>query len=54
MESERARNTSFEPSAEGYLTVDFDLTPTETPLSRWVDPTPFIPTTSAAGPSAAS
>ena len=43
MESERARNTSFEPSAEGYLTVDFDLTLTETPLSRWVDPTPFIP-----------
>ena len=25
MESERARNTSFEPSAEGYLTVDFDF-----------------------------
>ena len=30
MESERARNTSFEPSAEGYLTVDFDLALTET------------------------
>ena len=43
MESERARNTSFEPSTEGYLTVDFDLILTETPLSRWVDPTPFIP-----------
>ena len=43
MESERARNTSFEPSAEGYLTVDFDLILTETPLSRWVDPTPFVP-----------
>ena len=43
MESERARNTSFEPSAEGYLTVDFDLSLTETELSRWVDPTPFIP-----------
>ena len=43
MESERARNTSFEPSTEGYLTVDFDLALTETPLSRWVDPTPFIP-----------
>lgn len=43
MESERARNTSFEPSTEGNLTVDFDLTLTETPLSRWVDPTPFIP-----------
>ena len=43
MESERARNTSFEPSAEGYMTVDFDLTLTETSLTRWVDPTPFIP-----------
>ena len=43
MESERARNTSFEPSAEGYLTVDFDLALTEAKLSRWVDPTPFIP-----------
>ena len=43
MELERARNTSFEPSAEGYLTVDFDLALTETKLSRWVDPTPFIP-----------
>ena len=43
MESERARNTSFEPSAEGYLTVDFDLALTETRLSRRVDPTPFIP-----------
>ena len=43
MESERARNTSFEPSAEGYQTVEFHLEPTETPLTRWVDPTPFVP-----------
>ena len=43
MESERARNTSFEPSSEGYLTVPFDLEPVETTLTRWVDPTPFIP-----------
>ncbi len=43
MESERARNTSFEPSTVGYCTVDFDLTLTETSLTRWVDPTPFIP-----------
>ena len=43
MESERARNTSFEPSAEGYQTVGFHLEPTETPLTRWVDPTPFVP-----------
>ena len=43
MESERARNTSFEPSTVGYCTVDFDLTLAETSLTRWVDPTPFIP-----------
>ena len=43
MESERARNTSFEPSAEGYQTVEFHLELTETPLTRWVDPTPFVP-----------
>ena len=43
MESERARNTSFEPSAEGYQTVEFHLEPTETPLTRWADPTPFVP-----------
>ncbi|MGN0662785.1 MAG: NAD(+) synthase [Faecalibacterium sp.] len=43
MELERARNTSFETSAEGYLTVDFDLTVTEAPLTRWIDPAPFVP-----------
>ena len=43
MESERARNTSFEPSADGYQTVEFSLEPTETTLTRWVDPTPFVP-----------
>ena len=32
MESERARNTSFEPSTEGYQTVEFDLTLTDTCL----------------------
>ena len=43
MEAERARNTSFEPACEGYQTVEFDLPLTETVLTRWVDPTPFIP-----------
>ena len=43
MESERARNTSFEPSADGYQTVDFSLTLTNTALTRFVDPTPFVP-----------
>ena len=43
LESERARNTSFEPTAEGYVTVDFDLNLSETALTRWVDPAPFVP-----------
>ena len=43
MEAERARNTSFEPVGEGYQTVEFDLALTDTVLTRWVDPTPFIP-----------
>lgn len=54
MESERARNTSFEPSTEGYQTVEFDLTLTDTVLTRWVDPTPLSPTTSSCAPSAVS
>ena len=36
MESERARNTSFEPSTECYQTVEFDLALTDTVLTRWV------------------
>ena len=43
MEAERARNTSFEPSAEGYVTVEFDLAPEETVLTRRIDPAPFVP-----------
>ena len=42
MESERARNTSFETSGEGYDTVEFDLCCTETTLTRWVDPAPVV------------
>ena len=38
MEAERARNTSFEHTAEGYITVEFDLTPEETVLTRRIDP----------------
>ena len=34
MEAERARNTSFEPRAEGYVTVEFDLAPEETVLTH--------------------
>ena len=43
MEAERARNTSFELSHDGYTTVEFDLELTETPLTRWIDPAPFVP-----------
>ena len=43
MEAERARNTSFEPSAEGYVTVEFDLAPEETVLTRRIDPAPVVP-----------
>ena len=43
MEAERARNTSFEPAGEGYQTVEFDLEPAETVLTRWIDPAPFVP-----------
>ncbi len=43
MEAERARNTSFELNTEGYTTVEFDLQPAETVLTRWIDPAPFVP-----------
>ena len=43
MEAERARNTSFEHTAEGYVTVEFDLSPEETVLTRRIDPAPFVP-----------
>ena len=43
MEAERARNTSFELSRDGYTTVEFDLELTETSLTRWIDPAPFVP-----------
>ena len=43
MLAERARNTSFVPNDEGYQVVGFDLAVTETVLTRWVDPAPFVP-----------
>ena len=43
LEAERARNTSFELSQEGYQTVEFDLEPVDTVLTRFVDPAPFVP-----------
>ena len=43
MLAERARNTSFVPNDEGYQVIGFDLAVTETALTRWVDPAPFVP-----------
>ncbi len=43
MLAERAHNTSFTPTDEGYQTVEFDLELTETVLTRRVDPAPFVP-----------
>ena len=43
MEAERARNTSFEPCCDGYTTVEFDLEPVQTVLTRRIDPSPFVP-----------
>ncbi len=43
MESERAHNTSFATRSDGYRTVYFDLALTETPLTRYIDPAPFVP-----------
>ena len=43
MRQERLRNTTFEPEDAGYAIVSFDLTVTDTPLSRTFSPTPFVP-----------
>ena len=43
MQAERARNTSFVPREEGYRRVEFSLELTVTPLTRRVDPAPFVP-----------
>ena len=43
LDSERRRNTSFEPEAGGYETVSFALTPVDVSLTRPISPTPFVP-----------
>lgn len=40
---ERIRNSSFVPQTEGYTTVSFHLSLTETTLTREISPTPFVP-----------
>ena len=41
--SERRRNTSFAPAADGYESVSFALSPVDVPLTRHISPTPFVP-----------
>ena len=43
MLSERARNTSFEPCAEGYRRVEFELEERPAALTRPVSDAPFVP-----------
>lgn len=43
LQAERARNTSFEAACDGYTVVPFSLAMAETPLTRFVDPAPFVP-----------
>lgn len=40
---ERARNTSFMPRNSGYTTIEFDLEPRDTTLTRPVSASPFVP-----------
>ena len=41
--AERCRSTSFEPSADGYTSVEFDLPLRPVTLTRRFSPTPFVP-----------
>lgn len=43
MNEERRRLTTFDVSDQPYMGVDFNLKETETVLSRFVDPSPFVP-----------
>ena len=43
LDSERRRNTSFEPETGGYESVSFALTPVDVSLTRPISPTPFVP-----------
>ena len=40
---ERQRNSSFSPNSGGYQHIAFQLPVTQTPLTRYVDPAPFVP-----------
>jgi len=44
LKSERRKNTSFSLSSKGYENVFFELSEKDSPLERYIDPTPFVPT----------
>ncbi len=43
METERAHNTSFQTAKSDYITVSFSLAVQEPTLTRYLSPTPFVP-----------
>ncbi len=43
LRSERRKNTSFSISPNGYENIFFDLSEKAAPLERYIDPTPFVP-----------
>ncbi|MGN0341713.1 MAG: NAD(+) synthase [Roseburia sp.] len=43
LEADRRRMSTFAVSDEDYLRIGFDLDLTDTELTRYVDPTPFVP-----------
>ncbi len=43
LRSERRKNTSFSISPNGYENIFFDLSEKAVPLERYIDPTPFVP-----------
>jgi len=44
--SERRKNTTFTVNSEGYTFIDFDFTPNNGEVNRYVDPHPFVPSDS--------
>ncbi len=43
MVGERIRNTSFQPADEGFMRIGFDMELSETVLTRYISPSPFVP-----------
>ncbi len=43
LKSERRKNTSFSLSGKGYESVFFELSEKNSPIDRYINPTPFVP-----------